>query len=109
MSEIAENDRLIAKFMGEKMLTNSFHVKKYKDICVVDGPNGHLIKEYHKDWGLLIPVVERILKDQYLDLGYDTYKTEEAIRVSACLALNKGIEATNKAVIEFIKCYNENK
>lgn len=117
---IADNDRVIAGFMGEKMLTSDFHLKKYKRVCVVDGKNGYLIKEYSKDWKLLMSVVEKIETIRFNWSCNYTVKIEGPECKIYMDDLYKGglfientektkIKAVYKTVVEFIKWHNKNK
>lgn len=92
MKTIIENNTLISVFMGGK--TAIIHHN-----------------QYHSSWNELMPVVEKIEKDT-------SYRVE--IAFSGCIIdkenepncigelENTKIKSTYKAVVEFIKWYNEN-
>lgn len=105
--EITDNNKLIAKFMGEVINDSSgwrVYLPTLRNISVGYGSDE---LQYNSSWDWLMPVVDKIFKSQYLDLGYDSYQTEEALSIADCLAWNKGIETTYKAVVEFIKWYTK--
>ena len=56
--------------------------------------------EYHTSWDWLMPVVEKIK-----DLGY----SQELDKIDNVLTCDLRINSLYKAVVEFIKWYNENK
>lgn len=58
-------------------------------------------------WNLLMPVVKKILKQDALDLGYDTFKSEEALSLQGSL-MQVDINLIYQKAIEFIEYYNEN-
>jgi len=78
MEEIAENNKLIAEFMGYK----NIKIESKEAGCIIPSPPGwekqfprgvHLTFSYNEDWNKLIPVVEKI---ESLDLKEWGYKWE---------------------------------
>ena len=92
-----EDNKLIAEFMGVV-----FHDDE-NQFYNADGLYIGLELEYHKSWDWLMPVVSKITRDEIL-IGNE-YR--ESIMDTVPYGL---IEDTYKAVVEFIKYYNnENK
>jgi len=84
-----ENNKLIAEFMGlvESSISDKYWTEKSKE----GFGQGELFElQYHTSWDWLMPVVEKIYS---IDADVDFFK-------------NISLEATYKAVIEFIKWYN---
>ena len=120
-----ENNKLIAEFMGLIVLKEK-EIISWEDLNITT----HSISEfqrYHAEWNWLMPVVEKIeslnITPLYgkewirfsVNIEYDFCKIEHlkitgskiiAISTSEC---NSKLQATYKAVIEFIKWYNLNK
>jgi len=107
-----ENNRLIAEFMGAKEtkvegLQNPMYYP-------INGKSEYSHKlKYHSDWNWIMGVV-----DMVESLGYDfNILTPTVIEIWSgegehLIAVNGAgnkIDATYKAIIEFIKWYNENK
>jgi hypothetical protein len=121
-----ENNKLIAEFMGltvidKKDITEKTDVTKYS---VTE------YQQYHKSWDWLIPVVEKIEQTITIDKDFNEHHdlqvswrviiydgTCEIYYSSMCYGQTlkfsrestTKLEATYKAVVEFIKWYNENK
>lgn len=117
--EIYEGNRLIALFMGWKpdekhgiinnnefdVWSNSKNAYKFCDLI------------FHKDWNLLMPVVEKI--ESVLDTGFNVVIKNDKCRIyrhkgsqyeQVITKLYEGgskIESTYLAVIEFINYFNE--
>ncbi len=103
MSRKANDDRLIAKFMGEKPIIDGYHAEKYKYVCVIDGPNGHLIRKYHNEWNLLMPVAEKIK-----EICYTKHLSNQFEPLKESL-LDFDLFALWCSIVQFIEWYNENK
>ena len=100
--EITENNKLIAGFMGKEIYQ---HIHE---------------SNYHCSWDWLMSVVEKIekiddgkydvaiLQDGTQIMIWDT-RTKIVDITNALVYFETKIEATYKAVVEFIKWYNENK
>lgn len=118
--EIIENNKLIAEFMGWTVEKNHFSkVEKYGD--KLQNERGISVKnrDYHSDWNLLMPVVEKIEINCKFDVHiYGHYNWKEPNRCVILDWRNKEIVGTFNdskiqcvfdAVVEFIKWYNQNK
>ena len=103
--EVLEGNRLIAEFMAEE-----------PEVLMQDLKRAGTLESmhYHDSWDWLMPVVERIdsrtpydpcVTVEYNWCSIKTLNGEFNIEVVG----NSRIEATYKAVVEFIKWYNENK
>ena len=98
-----QNNKLIAEFMGM-----TYYIPNDDSLMVEKAPIGVLVTptkslEYHKSWDWLMPVVQKI-GDEYLNTPFDeTYShlTEQYENIWT-------LEDTYKAVVEFIKEYNQN-
>ena len=107
MENIAENNKLIAEFMGyeiQKDPTERFF-GRYKS------PIGTWYKEidlaFHHDWNWLMKVVEKIYQtysyyDKYIDYNSSQF-------TSGKIELSTKIESVFVDCLEFIKWYNQNK
>jgi hypothetical protein len=120
-NEILESNKLIAKFMGKKIINNW--------VQLVDKYNGEYdisLLKYHSDWNQLMPVVEKIEKDISKEPYYGfTVRIADRCCLIACHERNKQdgviyqtpwgfrpllkIQAVWLAVVEFINWYNANK
>ena len=120
-----EDNKLIAEFMGYRYQESNFFsvwefYKSYED-RFVDG-------KYHESWDWLMPVVEKIEslrfenEDRYIATLWGTYTYFSKFNVVKGVLTNikpynqyyigqgkNRITQTYKAVVEFIKWYNENK
>ncbi len=114
MSKTEEGNFLIANFMGYNYPDNANEVYK---ASLVD------LHNYHEDWNLLMPVVEKIShtvikghspfnSDQFVrvELNVNGYVKIENLRDTPIFA-NVSVEgslinATRKAVIQFIQWYS---
>jgi len=103
-----ETNKLIAEFMGMehcyRPYGNGFmEVKECGSVIELDD------LEYHTSWDWLMPVVEKVNKVS----GYDDYNTHRLHiqRVFADCVFENAVskKEVHKAVVEFIKWYNENK
>lgn len=115
--EILEGNRLIAEFMGGKydkdtnfpihpndIWLPTHGIVNYTTINIGYGK----ILLYHSSWDWLIPVIKKIREIINVELNVDSF---EEIRERK-LTLNPydyNIEQVYKAVVEFIKWYNQNK
>ena len=123
-----EGNKLIAEFMGlvkeDRYLSfeTGRYCKKDNDGCYPD-PMKVFIKDgravhtlfYSSDWNWLMPVVEKIEEVGYaVEIVQDSaiiYEHSSKGTLNCLvhvLSSNGKLEATYKAVIEFIKWYNEN-
>lgn len=125
MKTTTENNRIIAEFMGWKEQTDPTErwFGSFRE------PNGILHKNtntepllFHSSWDWLMPVVEKI--EGLENSIYQVDIMQEGARIlKRCKHFDKPIdctvskmpegttklEATYKAVVQFIKWYNENK
>jgi hypothetical protein len=89
-----ENNKLIAEFMG---------------VNLIEGQEG----EYHTSWDWLMPVVEKIDEvsndNTLFKIEYNRAFIEdiENYHLLIDVMANSRLEATYKAVVEFIKQYNK--
>lgn len=106
-NNIRETNVLIAEFMGiNKLSSNVLKKALLSDL------------DYHLSWDSLMPVIEKIesLKENLHSLDVQMCVDRIAILVNASplyvdirqFSKKSKIEAVYKAVIEFIKWYNEN-
>ena len=109
--ETTENNKLIAEFMGGKEKKQSpLFGKSFIEIdttnmdCYVSLPkytNPKALK-YNKSWDWLMPVVVKCFDE------HEVYSDDLNFKLNDAL-LETNIESLYKAVVEFIKWYNENK
>lgn len=112
--EIIEGNKLIAEFLGWKILKGSNRMSVYMDALYQDDLN------YHSSWNWLMPVVEKI--EALCNTDYDTsvvyiadisctieVRINNSLEYSKEINSDKKINATFKSVVEFIKWYNEQK
>ena len=138
----AENNKLIAEFMGVSIEDNNIIVDFDKHpnnfhhtLCVFEGVANSPIYEldervfkFHCSWDWLMPVVEKILEgthDNSFKIGNKwcfvrLYHAESNYSNLDCgsyegdyfenskIKYNRTIDCVYKAVVEFIKWYNEN-
>ena len=83
-----ENNKLILEFMGYPNIANDEDKRDYLEDCV----------KYHTSWDWLMPVVEKMNQTELWE--------EYNIGNLSILLVSSDIKATYKAVIEFIKEYN---
>ena len=127
-----ENNKLIAEFMGVTLKDNKFYIDfdKHKEnlhhsICVFEGVANSPIYEleerklkFHCSWDWLMPVVEKI-EDIDEEDDDNTKRFNVIIEQCVCSIIENHtsegfpiqdgdtkIEAVYKAVVEFIKWYN---
>ena len=96
-----KNNKLIAEFMGM-----TYYIPNDDSLMVEKAPIGSLITptkslKYHKSWDWLMPVVNKCLNIYHIeqmndDLNFKFYDSMGDIK------------KTYKAVLEFIKEYNQN-
>jgi len=104
------DNELIAEFMGfECYESNGYRNYIFEE----DNHRTHVDLWYDKDWNWLMPVVEKI---EYIPISDDVnVRWDVCIYMKTCTIGMKGtvgttkLEATYKAVVEFIKWYNLNK
>ena len=110
--KITENNKLIAEFMGAITVGKSMMFPAEASF-----PKKEFIEslEYDTSWDWLMPVVEKIESiDEYEVVMYDVVGCEIHDRRKGNTIINihsqdTKINAVYKAVIEFIKWYNEQK
>jgi len=101
--KINEDNIMIAEFMGYRYQESSFFsvwefYKSHED-RFVDG-------EYHESWDWLMPVVEKIEELQRSSSSQEDYKY---YLIVLSYPIYSEIDTIHKAVVEFIKWYNEAK
>jgi hypothetical protein len=125
--EVLEGNKLIAEFMGGQWIGEDFVADKFSEQVFIDGDGDTCICNYNSSWDWLMPVVENIRKVAF-EL-WDGDKVQEKIWLKADLwacevswideetgtypicepiKCDTFLEAIYKAVIEFIKWYNNN-
>jgi hypothetical protein len=95
-TEVKSDNALIAEFMGievDPVGTTSYDVNKRKRVNEAD-------LNYEESWSELMPVVEKI-SNTY---SYDSSMRDDVIY----LPVSSSIDDVYKAVVEFIKWYNQN-
>lgn len=113
-----ENNKLIAEFMGfepvteEYFLDNGFENDKQMIIDTSDC-------KYETSWDWLMPVVDKIEitsvdgednSDEFFNVVIEVFECNiNGSGRTVCGVGQNKIEATYKAVVEFIKWYNKNK
>jgi len=117
--EIVEGNRLIALFEGYREISGwggyEFGYTRHPTIDVAC--YGDIQLEYHRKWGWLMPVVEKIESMQNSRFGVDItpygvevfdYSEESARQVAACQKDHgdKKIEILWLTVVDFIKWHN---
>lgn len=106
--ELAEQNKLIAKFMGlvvsdRDNYTSELHTNVDADL------------KYHTSWDWLMPVVEKIEEDDEIDVnillnGTRIFKWRTDVDIVnniAEISFDKKINHVYDAVVEYIKCYNK--
>ena len=98
-----KDNKLIAEFMGRGGTFN--HDKTM--ICTGIFPDTMTLMKYHTSWDWLMPVVEKIESLGYV-FTIQGGKAEygEMISETRCFIVEDKLSSTYKAVIEFIKEYN---
>jgi hypothetical protein len=92
-----ESNKLIAEFMGEHLTEIS--INSFMDEYEHDRISWHSL-EYRRSWDWLMPVVEKCYATEIPD---DSNLHGDI----SCELLECDIHGTHKAVVEFIKWYNE--
>jgi len=118
--EILEGNKLIMKFMELKPTEwgGMYSISHNHCTCRESTPEKALdgfasIAKYHESWDWLMPIVEKIDSrtpyDPCVTIEYNwcSIKVPDG-RFDIEIVGNSRIEATYKAVVEFIKWYNEN-
>jgi hypothetical protein len=128
----AEGNKLIAEFMGgildkKNYARNNYRFKEPFFIWIPQGENYpehietlysvHKSKlQYHSSWNWLMPVVEKIRNDHYIEISfYGDYnkcliictKADKMIMLQRSLKDNTTIEIVWQAVIQFLEWYNK--
>ena len=110
----AKDNVLIAEFMGITPNEEGvYQVSKHKGYDVEN-------LQYHTSWDWLMPVVEKIEEDERYNIDILQYGTIissntkeqgylEIVNNVADISFDNKIEHTYKAVVQFIKYYNQNK
>jgi len=114
MKKIEENNKLIAEFMGiHEIMLDEYSNYEIDDIYQILGMKPHMYKnmvihesdlQFHTSWDWLMPVVSKCYDNSEEADGKDTNVVGD---ISHHL-LDVDMEQTYKAVVEFIKWYNEN-
>jgi DNA-dependent RNA polymerase auxiliary subunit epsilon len=107
--ETLEGNKLIAEFMGVKIGVDNY---SYRVGCIEPLKETHL--NYHKEWGWLMPVVEKIQQLKLVSIEMYSKDDNAQILMGADGTLIAGriydfenaITAYYQIVIEFIKWHN---
>lgn len=108
MNNIIENNKIIAEFMGYRIIGKGLSHPIFGAL----GEKGLTLLNYNISWASLMPVVDKIENMDFVVI----------IKQSECVIVNNSgrkpkfiqeveqakIEAVYKAVVEFIKYYNNN-
>ena len=101
-----ENNKLIAEFMG--LVKSSYRNMYWTEKAKEGFGEGELVNLlYHTSWDWLMPVVENIKILVMEDDSDELYNSEEWDNITHTLVQIE-IKSVYKAVVEFIKQYNEN-
>ena len=99
-----EDNKLIADFMGKE-----WHKEFFKDVFIISPSN--ITYKFDTDWNWLMEVVEKINNtgrfEVIIQYGF-CYITDGLGELTLSLPEKNTIYAVHKAVVEFIKWYNEN-
>jgi len=132
MENVIENNKLIAEFMGARVMTfedgtvgHTFWNEGDKGGRYGAFPNGstnyfdYSKQGYHLSWDWLMPVVEKIEETNFIKIigkycaisrtkahGFNDWIAMEGV---AFTNPKSKLESTYKAVVKFINWYNENK
>lgn len=116
--EIIKQNKLIAEFMGEKIDLSKWG-ENWKRI--INQYTTNEVPNYHSDWGWLMPVVEKIEQNHFVDIPtllfgnysckimkldrkeFPKYEGWEAGDNQIYTNSTSKIEAVYEAVVEFIK------
>lgn len=97
----ADGNKLIAEFMGCTFYENTKHTIDQEGYEIALDEEG---LKYHASWSWLMPVVQTIK-----DGGASVEEFVLLDKIDNVLTCDLQIELLYKAVVEFIKWYNENK
>jgi hypothetical protein len=107
------NNKLIAEFMGVQLFFGEPYNKDIEQWEVFfDTLYETKDLAYHTDWNWLMPVIRKIEElgnDVLITTNYIQIAFDEGEQFIVIDDLNIKINSVYKAVIEFIKWYNENK
>jgi hypothetical protein len=107
------NNKLIAEFMGVQLFFGEPYNKDIEQWEVFfDTLYETKDLAYHTDWNWLMPVIRKIEElgnDVLITTNYIQIAFDEGDQFIVIDDLNIKINSVYKAVIEFIKWYNENK
>ena len=116
-----KDNKLIAEFMGVQYKSDEDYFKELAEMRE-DGifyEQGYMESQlnYHKSWGWLMPVVEKIEcttidnndnSDNFFNVMIDVFECNiNGGNICICENGNTKLEATYKAVVEFIKQHNK--
>jgi hypothetical protein len=118
--EIYNNNKIIAQFMGWKPDERHGSINDNELDVWSNNKNSYKFCDltFHKDWSLLMPVVEKI--ESGIDSGFSVVIKNDKCRIyryknspyeKAVTELYEGvskIESTYLAIIDFIKYFNQN-
>jgi hypothetical protein len=104
-----KENKLIAEFMGYELVGNTYSKN--------NGMHWFIEPQYHESWDWLMPVVEKIEcttidnddnSDNFFNVMIEVFECNiNGGDICICKSGNTKLEATYKAVVEFINQYNE--
>lgn len=105
--DIIEENKLIAEFMGWTKVGNRFEMSWTEGEWLRNKSIKETEFNYHNNWSLLMPVVEKIEAIENSDL-YEVDIFGKCCDIGGKIetASNSKIEATWRAIIQFIQWYN---
>ena len=127
--ETIESNKVIAEFMGYKLISNTigncYSKETGWDILMIDDGNGNTDFPYNSSWNWLMPIVEKIedfyvIKNKEVEFQVVSYEDEVKViakhldkewEVIVEVSANGDGKKLNiyKAIVIFINWYNKNK
>ena len=100
-----EDNKLIAEFMGMEMYTDSIMIRHDIHLGSKTSEGISIDKlQYHTSWDWLMPVAQKCRLDSRCEYDDDDFWNDIHWALEEC-----NLDSTYKAVVEFIKQYNDGK